>query len=85
MMFAAGDKVLILAKTVPGTSKSVPEGTTGLIARIGAGSHVVFVSYGDNRFWFGNHEISLVSEPFLQPIMELDEIELAEKIMEGLK
>lgn len=85
MKFAVGDKVLILAKTVPGTTYPVPEGTTGLIARIGVGSHVI--SYGDNRFWFDSHEIILSShnEPFLQPIMELDEIELAEKIMEGLK
>lgn len=86
MTFAVGDKVLILAKMVPGTPYPVPEGTEGVIDKVAADSCVVSY-FPSKRFWFGDDQIILSShnEPFLQPVMELDEIELAEKIMEGLK
>lgn len=90
MTFMVGDKVLILAKTVPGHGWPVPHGTEGVITQTSHDSNVV--SYFDiirqeqQRFWFGHHLLDYAnSHSPMWVEMELDEIELAENIMEGLK
>lgn len=88
MTFIVGDKVLILTELVPWTLIHVPPGTKATVIAVDD-NRGASVEYDDNgrleQWWFFGNELKLIPHQMLAPLMELGEIEEAEKLMEGLK
>lgn len=85
-----GDKVVILASHPPGLSyHPIPRGTIGIITQPTweTGATVAYtVGDEDLIYSFYISELDPIKRgPFLDPEMELDEIEKAERLMIGLK
>lgn len=91
MTFAVGDKVLITATRIPSTNIPIPAGTNGEIARADFTQPLFYYVNYENTlgqgWWFADEHLEHLSGKNLMPELDmgLDEIHLAQEIMEGLR
>lgn len=91
--FKEGDRVLIVGTFVPGTHTKIPRGTRGTIEAIKDASgptlypYRVYSDFLQRAYWALENDVVEIKQKYemIDPEFDLEDMELAEIIMEELK